>query len=129
MAIDGYYRQYIDTELTERWVSDTLTAVLLKPEYSPSLDTHASRGDIPANAIIAESVVPNRSVVAGRLLCDDITFANVAASSTQIASVVFINTTTDRLIAVLQNVSGLSVAPNGNDISLRFSSDTGAFAI
>ena len=129
MAIDAYFRQYIDNELTERWTGDTLTAMLVKPEYSPQVDTHETRADIPASAIIAESIVPNVSVSAGRLLCDDITFANVAASSTQIASVIFVNTTTDRLICVMQNVAGLSVAPNGTDISLRFSSDTGAFAI
>lgn len=126
---DGFYRHWLDDQLLAPLVDNQLSVLLVKPEYAPDLGEHILRAQIPATAIIAEAPLANRNVEKGRLLCDSVTFTNVAASSTAIMSVVVVDNTSGRLVACIQSGAGLGVAPNGTDIVMSLSADTGLFAL
>ena len=128
MAVNALYTAWVNSILASL-VANTHQAHLVSAAYVPSPDTHSVVADIPVASIIATAPINGARVDQGRFLCDDIVWANVAATTTAIESIVITNSVTGALVAYLQNVSGLKVAPNGNDAILQFEVDCGVFGI
>lgn len=55
------------------FAADLVTAILVRPEYTPDFLTHSEQGHIPADYQVAESPVTGRTITESVLLrCDDI---------------------------------------------------------
>lgn len=125
---DAIYTPWLNGAMASL-VNEPHAALLVSSAYVPLPDTHTVRGDIPPTAIIAEALLQNRRVEQARFLCDDVVWPGVAASPTPIMSIVIVNNTTGELVLVLQTVTGLSVAANGNDILLSWDETCGVFGL
>lgn len=116
--MDTFYTGWIDSVALATIATNQHSILLLNAQYVPDPDTHTARANIPTAAIIAEANLQNKSVTQGNVDFDDVTFPGVAASSNLVTSLVVIDNTTDQLLCIHQTVTGLSIAPNGNDITL-----------
>jgi len=87
---------------------------------------HQDRADIPNSAVVAFANLNNKSIGSGVFDADDLTFTNVSGANCE-ALVIYHNdlqggNASSRLIAYIDNATGLPILPNGGDITVRFSS-------
>lgn len=108
-------------------VSGTVKATLVDTTVYTYSATHETISDVPAGARIATiELASGKSVTNGVFDAADVIFSTVSGSAAQ-AMVIWIDGTTDYLVAYLDSVTGLPVTPNGGDIELAW--DSGASKI
>ena len=108
------------------WDTDDIKAVLVDvADYTVNLATHDNLDDIPAGARVATSGnLASKTVAAGVADAADITFSAVTGDQFE-AIVIYKDTgtaSTSRLIAYIDDASGLPCTPNGGDITIQWSS-------
>lgn len=108
------------------WVTDDIRVMLVDTDdYVANLATHEFLSAVPAAARIAEMPLENKTAEAGVADADDVTFQAVTGDEAE-ALVLYQFVTGDadsRLIAYLDQASGLPVIPNSGDISISWSGD------
>ena len=108
------------------WDTDTIKAVLVDTDdYSVDLAAHDNLDDIPAPARVATSgALTGKTVAAGVADATDVTFSEVTGDQSE-ALVIYKDTgteSTSRLIAYIDDATGLPVTPNGGDITVQWDS-------
>lgn len=111
------------------WRDDTIKAVPInEDEYTPNYATHQYLSDVPSAARAATAVtLTNKTITAGVADADDVVFESVAAlppGEDIDAILIYADSGTEntsRLIAYIDEATGLSVAPNGGDINVTWS--------
>jgi hypothetical protein len=110
------------------WDTNTIKAVLVDAaDYTVSIDVDDNLDDIPAGARVATSAaLGSKTVTLGVADAADISFTAVTGDVSE-AIVLYKDTgteSTSRLIAYIDNATGLPVTPNGGDINVAW--DNGA---
>jgi len=110
------------------WDTNTIKAVLIDAaDYTVSIDVHDNLDDIPGAARVAtSSALSGKTVTLGVADADDVTFSAVSGDQCE-ALVLYKDTgteSTSRLIAYIDNATGLPVTPSGGDIIVAW--DNGA---
>jgi len=110
------------------WDTDVIKAVLIDAaDYTVNLTAHQFLSDIPAAARVAvSSPLAGKTAVNGVADADNLSFPAVSGDPTE-ALVLYQDTGaegTSRLIAYIDNATGLPVTPNGGDINVAW--DNGA---
>ena len=108
------------------WDTDDIKAVLVDvADYTVDLAAHDNLDDIPAGARVATSGnLASKTVAAGVADAADITFSAVTGDQFE-AIVIYKDTgtaSTSRLIAYIDDASGLPCTPNGGDITIQWDS-------
>jgi len=108
------------------WDTDTIKCVLVDTaDYTVDLAAHDNLDDIPAGARVATSdALTGKTVAAGVADADDVTFSAVTGDPSE-ALVIYKDTgtaSTSRLIAYVDDATGLPVTPNGGDITIQWDS-------
>ena len=108
------------------WDTDDIRCILVDAaDYSVDLAAHDNLDDIPAGARVATSAaLTGKTVVAGVADADDVTFSAVTGDQSE-ALVIYKHTgteSTSRLIAYINDATGLPVTPNGGDITIQWDS-------
>lgn len=110
------------------WVSDDIRAILVDAaDYTVNFTTHDFLDDVPSGARVATSAaLTGKSSTNG--VCDHATGTWSSVTGDQSEAVVYYQHTgtesTSRLIAYVDNFTGLPVTPNGQNIT--FTPSTGA---
>lgn len=110
------------------WDTNTIKAILVDAgQYTVSIDVHDNLDDIAAGARIAtSSALTGKTITLGVADADDVTFT--AVSGVQSEAIVLYKDSgvesTSRLIAYIDNATGLPVTPSGGDIIVAW--DNGA---
>lgn len=107
------------------WDGHTIKAVLIDAsDYTVNLALDDNLDDIPGAARVATSpAFTGKTTTAGVADADDILFVSVTGDQSE-AIVIYKDTgteSTSRLIAYIDNATGLPVTPNGSDITARWS--------
>jgi hypothetical protein len=110
------------------WDTDDIRAILIDvADYTVDLATHDFLADVAAGARVAVSgALGSKTVTDGVADAADVTWTAVTGDPCE-AIVLYKHTGNDataRLIAYIDNATGLPVTPNGGDISCAF--DNGA---
>jgi len=108
------------------WDTDDIRCILVDTDdYSVDLAAHDNLDDIPAGARVATSAaLTGKTVAAGVADAADVTFSAVTGDPSE-ALVIYKHTgteSTSRLIAYIDDATGLPVTPNGGDITVQFDS-------
>ena len=108
------------------WDTDDIRAILIDvADYTVDLDAHDNLDDIPAAARVAVSgALTGKTVAAGVADAADVTWSAVTGDQCE-AIVLYKHTGTDstsRLIAYIDDATGLPVTPNGGDIKVEWDS-------
>lgn len=94
--------------------------------YTVNLTTHDFLDDVPAGARIATTNLVGETVTARVFDANDVTFSSV--SGVTVEAIVIYNHTgtesTSRLIAYIDTATGLTLTPNGADVTIQW--DNGA---
>ena len=109
------------------WTSNTVKAVLVNG-YTYS-DAHAYLSDLGAAAVATSPALTSKTSSGGVADAADVTFPAVTGNSVE-AIVLFADTgtaSTSRLIAYVDNATGLPVTPTGGNITIQW--DNGASRI
>jgi len=106
------------------WDTDDIRCILVDTaDYSVDLAAHDNLDDIPSGARVATSgALTGKTVVAGVADADDVTFPTVTGDPSE-ALVIYKHTgteSTSRLIAYIDDATGLPVTPNGGDITVQW---------
>lgn len=106
------------------WDTDDIRAILIDTaDYTVNLSTHDNLDDIPGAARVAVSgALTTKTVVDGVADADDVTFSAVSGDECE-AIVLYKHTgteSTSRLIAYIDDATGLPVTPNGGDIEVQW---------
>lgn len=108
-------------------LTDTVKATLVDTTVYTYSATHQTLSDVPVGARIATiELSSGKSVTNGIFDASDVIFPTVSGSAAQ-AMIIWVDGTTDYLVAYLDSVTGLPVTPNGGDIELAW--DSGASKI
>ena len=107
------------------WDTDDIRAILIDTaDYTVNLSTHDNLDDIPGAARVAVSgALASKTVTAGVADAADVTFSAVTGDQCE-ALVLYKHTgteSTSRLIAYIDDATGLPVTPNGGDIQILWS--------
>ena len=107
------------------WDSDDIRAILIDTaDYTVNLATDDNLDDIPGAARVAVSAaLSGKTVVDGVADAADVTFSAVTGDQCE-ALVLYKHTgteSTSRLIAYIDDATGLPVTPNGGDIQILWS--------
>jgi hypothetical protein len=110
------------------WDTHDIRVVLVDAaDYTVNLSTHDNLDDIPSAARVATSgPLSGRTVTNGVADANDVTFSAVTGDVSE-ALVIYKHTgteSTSRLIAYIDNATGLPVTPTGGDITVSW--DNGA---
>ncbi len=113
------------------WDTDDIRVILIDTgAYTVNLSTHDNLDDVAAGSRIAVSgALGSKTVTDGVANAAGVTFSAVTGATVE-AVVIYKHTgveSTSRLIAFIDNATGLPVTPNGGDITLAW--DTGASKI
>lgn len=110
--------------------SNTITIVLVDTDVYTYSSSHEDRADVPNTAVIAANNLVSTSTTSGVFDASDAIFRSVTGANAE-ALILYHNTgsaETDgarqadsRLIAFIDDASGLPILPNGGDITVRFS--------
>ena len=108
------------------WDTDDIRCILVDvADYTVDLAAHDNLDDIPSGARVATSdALTGKTVVAGVADADDVTFSAVTGDPSE-ALVIYKHTgteSTSRLIAYIDDATGLPVTPNGGDITIQWDS-------
>jgi len=108
------------------WDTDDIRCILVDAaDYTVDLAAHDNLDDIPSGARVATSgALTGKTVVAGVADADDVTFSAVTGDQSE-ALVIYKHTgteSTSRLIAYIDDATGLPVTPNGGDITIQWDS-------
>ena len=109
------------------WDTDDIRCVLVDAaDYTVDLAAHDNLDDIPAAARVATSgALTGKTVAAGVADAEDVTFPTVTGDPSE-ALVIYKHTGTEgtsRLIAYINDATGLPVTPNSGDITVQWSND------
>jgi hypothetical protein len=107
------------------WDTDNIRAILVDAaDYTVNFSTDDNLDDIPSGARVATSGnLSGKTVTAGVADADDVTFTAVTGDVCE-AVVLYQHTgteSTSRLIAYIDNATGLPVTPNGGNITVSWS--------
>ena len=107
------------------WDTDDIRAILIDTaDYTVNLATDDNLDDIPGAARVAVSAaLSGKTVVDGVADAEDVTFSAVTGDQCE-ALVLYKHTgteSTSRLIAYIDDATGLPVTPNGGDIQILWS--------
>ena len=111
------------------WDSDDIRAILVDAaDYTADLATHDFLDDIPSAARVAVSAASlgNKTATNGVCDADDLTISSVSGDQFE-AIVLYKHTGTEatsRLIAYIDNYTGLPCTPNGGNITIQWPSDS-----
>jgi hypothetical protein len=114
------------------WGSADIRAVLVETSggsaYTVNAATHDFLNDVAAGSRLATSAsMTGRSISGAYLIADNVTFATVAAGAlVGRALILYIHTgveSTSSLICYIDTATGLPVTPNGEDITVRWTSN------
>lgn len=108
------------------WDTDDIRVILVDTgAYSVLIDTHDNLDDVAAGARIAVSTtLDGKTVTLGVADANDKTVSAVSGTTVE-ALIIYKHTgteSTSRLIAYIDDGTGLPVTPNGGDIILQWSS-------
>lgn len=108
------------------WDTDDIRCILVDvADYTVDLAAHDNLDDIPAPARVATSAaLTGKTVAAGVADADDVTFSAVTGDPSE-ALVIYKHTgteSTSRLIAYIDDATGLPVTPNSGDITIQWDS-------
>jgi len=108
------------------WDTDDIRCILVDiADYTVDLAAHDNLDDIPAPARVATSgALTGKTVAAGVADAADVTFSAVTGDQSE-ALVIYKHTgteSTSRLIAYIDDATGLPVTPNGGDITIQWDS-------
>jgi len=108
------------------WDTDDIRCILVDTaDYTVDLANHDNLDDIPAGARVATSgALTGKTVAAGVADAADVTFSAVTGDPSE-ALVIYKHTgteSTSRLIAYIDDATGLPVTPNGGDITVQWDS-------
>jgi len=106
------------------WDTDDIRAILIDTaDYTVNLSTHDNLDDIPEAARVAVSgALASKTVTAGVADAADVTFSAVTGDQCE-ALVLYKHTgteSTSRLIAYIDDATGLPVTPNSGDIEVQW---------
>jgi len=106
------------------WDTDDIRAILIDTDdYTVDLDAHDNLDDIPAGARVAvSSALTGKTVTDGIADANDVTWPSVTGDQCE-AIVLYKHTgteSTSRLIAYIDDATGLPVTPNGGDIKVEW---------
>jgi hypothetical protein len=108
------------------WTSDTIKVALVTSGYTVNLSTHQYVSDLGANIVARSTLLLTPTVTAGIVDAADITIPAVTGST--IAYLVIYkdtgNDASSPLIAYLDTVTGLPMAPAGGDIIISWDNTT-----
>lgn len=111
------------------WDSDDIRAILVdSADYTVDFAAHDFLDDIPGAARVAVSAasLANKTATLGVCDADDITINGVSGDQFE-AIVLYKHTGTEgtsRLIAYIDNYTGLPCTPNGGNITIQWPSDS-----
>lgn len=106
------------------WRDDNIRAILVDAaDYTVNFATHDFLDDVPAGARVSTSGnMSSKTYAAGVADAEDVTF--VAVTGDQFEAIILYQHTgvegTSRLIAYIDNASGLPMTPNGVDIKVTW---------
>ena len=108
------------------WDTDDIRCILVDTaDYSVDLANDDNLDDIPGDARVAVSgALSSKTVDAGVADAADVTFSSVTGDQCE-ALVIYKHTgteSTSRLIAYIDDATGLPVTPNGGDITVQWDS-------
>jgi hypothetical protein len=104
--------------------ANTVTLALIDTGVYTYSASHEFRSDVSNTAVISTSTLANKTITNGVFDADDATFTSVTGANCE-ALLIFSDTGvqgTSRLIAYIDNATGLPILPNGGDITVVFSS-------
>ena len=104
--------------------ANTVTLALIDTGVYTYNTSHEFRSDVSNSAVISTSTLANKTITNGIFDADDATFTSVTGANCE-ALLIFSDTGvqgTSRLIAYIDNATGLPILPNGGDITVVFSS-------
>ena len=115
------------------WDTDDIRCILVDTaDYTVDLAAHDNLDDIPAGARVATSgALTGKTVAAGVADADDVTFSAVTGDQSE-ALVIYKHTgteSTSRLIAYIDDATGLPVTPNGGDITVQWDATNKIFKL
>ena len=111
------------------WESDDIRAILVdSADYTVDSAAHDYLDDIPAPARVAVSAasLANKTATLGVCDADDLTVSSVSGDQFE-AIVLYKHTgteSTSRLIAYIDNYTGLPCTPNGGNITIAWPNDS-----
>ena len=109
------------------WDTNTIKSFLAKNDYVENLATHDNLDDIVAGSRVGtHQTLGTKTVTDGVADAADITFPTVAAGSVCEAIILYKDTgveSTSRLIAYIDNYTGLPVTTNGGNITVQWPND------
>lgn len=111
------------------WESDDIRAILVdSADYTVDSAAHDFLDDVPGAARVAVSAasLANKTATLGVCDADDLTIAGVSGDQFE-AIVLYKHTgteSTSRLIAYIDNYTGLPCTPNGGSITISWPSDS-----
>lgn len=110
--------------------SNTITLALIDTDVYTYSSAHEDRADVPNTAVIATANLAGTTITSGVFDATDATFVSVTGANAE-ALILYHNTgdaenvggdqATSRLIAFIDDATGLPILPNGGDITVRFS--------
>lgn len=127
--MDAIYTPWLDAEVGPVLAARPLSVLLVADTYAPDITRHVTRAEIPVAAVVAEQPLQNLRFEEGMLFADDVTFPAVPAPASPLQSLVIVDTTTGRLVAVMQDVVGLSRTASGDDLLLAWNPTCGILAL
>ncbi len=108
------------------WSTDTIKAMLVTSSYVASQSADQFVSDVPSGDIVVRSTaLSGKTSTAGVANASNLTISSVTGSAAN-AIVLYKDTGTDstsRLIAYIDNYSGLPVTPNGGNITIAWPTD------
>ena len=107
------------------WLADDIKVALVTNGYSPNKATDEFYSLVGANEIVVSGNLATKTSALGVMDADDITFAAVPTSQNVEAMIYYQdtgNTATSRLIAYVDNATGLPLVTNGGDINVTWDS-------
>lgn len=120
---DKARQAFLDAEIN--WLTDTVKCILIDvTQYTCVIGTDSVLGDVPAGARVAVSgALTGKTITDGVANAASATFSTVTGAAVG-AIVIYQDNGGQKLIAYIDNATGLPVTPNGGDITINW--DTGA---
>lgn len=110
------------------WDTHTIKALLVDADYVPNLATHDNLDDVTAGGRVnTAQTLASKTVTDGVADAADVVFTGVT-NATPITAIVLYKDTgveaTSRLIAYIDNLSGLPLTPNGGAVTVAWDNGT-----
>lgn len=110
------------------WDANTIHALLVDADYVPNLSTHDNLDDVTAGGRVGSAqTLTSKTVTNGVADAADPVFPGVTNATPVVAVVLYKSTgveSTSRLIAYIDNLSGLPLTPNGGAVTVAWDNGT-----